>query len=695
MHSSIEEIGTCDSRLSIAMSVLDAINRSQALIEFDLTGIVTHANQNFLDAMGYTRDEIVGKHHRMFCTPEFATSDEYRDLWLELAAGRPSSGEYMRLHKSGTPVWLQASYNPVIGPDGKPFKVIKFATDITAQTLRNADFEGKMMAVDRAQAEIEFDLTGRILHANDNFLKTMGYERDEVVGKHHSIFCESAFSRSHEYRSFWAELAQGEFHAGEFKRIGKQGNAIWIQATYNPIFGANGKPFKVVKFATDITAEKMRNANFEGRNQAVDRVQAVIEFDLHGKVLSANENFLAVMGYTLDEVRGQHHRMFCDPAFIHSPEYVAFWERLGRGEFNAGEYRRVTKSGKEVWILASYNPIFDADGKPVKVVKFATDITQQKMRSTETKGKLDALGRSQAVIEFDMRGNIISANENFLRTMGYVEDEVIGQHHSMFCEGDLVKSAEYRNFWANLGQGEFQSGRFKRVGKHGAEIWIVATYNPILDINGKAYKVVKFAMDVTEQVKREDMVTQKVKAISGVLGELTLSIAGIAQGSRHSAGLAGQTQSEAADGSKLLARSKDAILAIQQSSGAVHEIIDTISDIAGQTHLLAFNAAIEAARAGEHGYGFSVVANEVRKLAEKSALATREIAKLINETVNRVGEGTRLSGDVEAAFERIVQSVAKTSASIDQIHASTSAQAAATQDASSLLTELESMATER
>ncbi|SEN19884.1 methyl-accepting chemotaxis sensory transducer with Pas/Pac sensor [Duganella sp. CF517] len=695
MHSSIEEIGTCDSRLSIAMSVLDAINRSQALIEFDLTGIVTHANQNFLEAMGYTKDEIVGKHHRMFCTPEFAASDEYRALWLELAAGRPSSGEYMRLHKSGKPVWLQASYNPVIGPDGKPFKVIKFATDITEQTLRNADFEGKMMAVDRAQAEIEFDLTGRILHANDNFLKTMGYQRDEVVGKHHSMFCEGAFSRSHEYRSFWADLAKGEFHAGEFKRIGKQGNAIWIQATYNPIFGADGKPFKVVKFATDITAEKMRNANFEGKNQAVDRVQAVIEFDLHGKVLSANDNFLAVMGYTLDEVRGQHHRMFCDPAFFHSPEYVAFWERLGRGEFNAGEYRRVTKAGKEVWILASYNPIFDADGKPVKVVKFATDITQQKMRSAETKGKLDALGRSQAVIEFDMRGNIISVNENFLRTMGYVEDEVVGQHHSMFCDADMVKSAEYRNFWADLGQGEFQSGRFKRVGKHGAEIWILATYNPILDINGKAYKVVKFAMDVTEQVNREEMVTQKVKAISGVLGELTLSIAGIAQGSQQSAGLAGQTQAEAADGSKLLARSKDAIVAIQQSSGAVHEIIDTISDIAGQTHLLAFNAAIEAARAGEHGYGFSVVANEVRKLAEKSALATREIAKLINETVNRVGEGTRLSGDVEAAFERIVQSVAKTSASIDQIHASTSAQAAATRDASSLLTELESMATER
>jgi len=275
--------------------------------------------------------------------------------------------------------------------------------------------------------------------------------------------------------------------------------------------------------------------------------------------------------------------------------------------------------------------------------------------------------------------------------MGYTEDEVLGAHHSMFCEEELIRSAEYRNFWAALGQGEFQSGLFKRRGKHAADIWILATYNPILDINGRAYKVVKFAMDVTEQVRREMLVSEKVQAISSVLADLTRSIGVIADGSQQTAGLAGQTQAEAADGSKLLARSKDAIVAIQKSSGDVHDIIDTISDIASQTHLLAFNAAIEAARAGEHGYGFSVVANEVRKLAEKSAVATREISKLINETVNRVDEGTRLSGEVEAAFERIVRSVAKTSESIGHIHESTSAQASATHDASSLLTELESI----
>jgi methyl-accepting chemotaxis protein len=421
----------------------------------------------------------------------------------------------------------------------------------------------------------------------------------------------------------------------------------------------------------------------------------VIEFSLDGRILHANDNFVATLGYPLEEIVGQHHRMFCDQAFAESPEYSAFWTGLARGEPYSGQFRRRHKSGRDVWINASYNPVFGPDGKPVKVIKYATDITQQKVISTEARGKLDALGRSQAVIEFDLRGNVIAVNENFLRTMGYTEDEVVGQHHSMFCDGALVKSAAYRHFWANLAQGQFQTGRFRRRGKHDADIWIQATYNPILDLNGKPYKVVKFAMDVTEQVHREELVSAKVKAISTVLAGLSESIEEISEGARRSAGLASQTQDEAAEGSKLLQRSKEAMETIQKSSGDVREIIDTISDIASQTHLLAFNAAIEAARAGEHGNGFSVVANEVRKLAEKSALAAREIAKLINETVSRVGEGTRLTGEVEDAFGRIVKSVAATSVSIDRIDASTSAQAGATRDVSTLLTELESVATER
>lgn len=688
-------LATANSRLDMAHAALDAIQRTQAVVEFDMQGHVLHANQNFLDAMGYTLGEIVGRHHRMFCAADYVASDAYGTFWNTLGSGQPSQGEYMRLGRDGVPVWLQASYNPVFDGEGRPAKVIKFATNITASRLQQAENAAKIDAIDRVQAVIEFGLDGSILHANASFLDTLGYTLDELRGQHHRLFCEPAYAASPEYALFWAHLGKGDVHAGQFKRRHKAGRDVWISASYNPVFGPDGKPVKVIKYATDITEQTLRNADYEGKSQAIDRVQAVIEFDLQGRVLTANANFLDAMGYALDEIRGQHHRMFCDPALAGSPEYLAFWDRLGRGEFNAGEYRRVTRAGKEVWLLASYNPIFDADGKPIKIVKFATDITQQKRQDTEVKGKLESIGRSQAVIEFDLRGNVLSANDNFLRTMGYTSDEVAGAHHSMFCDPTLVKSATYRHFWANLAQGQFQSGRFQRRGKHDADIWIVATYNPILDVNGKPYKVVKFAMDVTEQVHREELVSAKVKAIGGVLNELTQSIAAIAQGSQQSSELATRTQRDAAEGSKLLDRSRQSIGAIQQASGDVREIIDTISDIAGQTHLLAFNAAIEAARAGEHGKGFSVVANEVRKLAEKSALAAREIAKLINETVTRVGEGTRLSGEVEDAFGRIVDSVEKTSASIGGIHASTSAQASATRNASALLGELERIATER
>lgn len=421
---------------------------------------------------------------------------------------------------------------------------------------------------------------------------------------------------------------------------------------------------------------------------AINRVQAVIEFDLQGRVLAVNPNFLNTFGYTKDELVGQHHRLFCDPAYVRSPEYLVFWERLGRGEFDAGEYRRIDKKGQDIWIQASYNPVLDAEGKPVKVVKFATDITAVKLRNADFEGKIAAISHSQAMIEFDMQGNVLSANSNFLRTLGYTSQEVVGQHHKMFCEPTLIQSAEYRNFWANLAEGHFQTGRFKRLGKHGAEVWIQGTYNPITDINGKPFKVVKFALDITGEVQREKLIDEKVASITQVLEELTASIDSITSNSHQSNKLAQQTQQEATDGNQLLARSREAIAAIQKSSLDVQEIAKTISDIAIQTNLLAFNAAIEAARAGEQGLGFSVVADEVRKLAEKSAVAAREIAKLINETVSRVGEGHQTSQQVEQAFAQIARSVSHTSASIGEIHGATAEQAAATHSVATLLAQL-------
>lgn len=687
-HSQEESLAAAESERLAQNTLIAAVNRIQAIIEFAPDGTVLHANPVFLSVMGYTLEELRGQHHRSLCAPGLTDTPECAVLWSRLNAGETCTGDFLRITKGNRHVWLQASYNPVLNEAGQLLKVVNFATDITATKVHNADVRAKLDAIDRVQAVIEFDLQGHVLSANANFLDLLDYTAEEVVGQHHQLFCDPTETQTTEYQRFWQHLASGEVHAGEFKRQNKAGQAVWIQASYNPVLDPEGHPVKVVKFATDITETKRRAAHFEGQNQAINRVQAVIEFDLMGKVLYANENFLGTFGYELDEVVGQHHRLFCDPAFARSAEYQAFWERLSRGEFNAGEYQRTGKQGQAIWIQASYNPIFDACGNPTKVVKFATDISENKRLNTEYKGKIDSISRSQAVIEFDLQGNVLNANSNFLRALGYTSQEIEGKHHSMFCSQELVQSPGYRGFWADLSEGKFQSGRFRRIGKHEATVWIQATYNPILDTDGKPFKIVKFAMDITEQVRREQHITDKVGAISGVLQDLSGSISSITDSSQRSNGLALQTQQEAADGSRLLSKSRQAIVEIKKSSDDIHDIIETISDIAGQTHLLAFNAAIEAARAGEHGLGFSVVADEVRKLAEKSANAAREIAKLINETSHRVEEGSRISEQVEEAFNLIVRSVGNTTESIGNIHHATSEQANATQHVATLLDEL-------
>ncbi len=248
------------------------------------------------------------------------------------------------------------------------------ATDNATTT---ADLGAIYQALDRVQAIIEFELDGTIICANDNFLELFGYKRDEVVGKHHRIFCDPDYADSDEYREFWETLANGQFHCEEFQRLGKSGDKIWLRASYNPVMDVAGKPVKIVKFATDVSADKRRSAETEGMLQAINRSQAVIEFALDGTVLTANDNFLRIFDYELEEIVGKHHRMFCHPSYSESNDYAEFWQKLGRGDYESGEFKRINREGVEVWLQASYNPIFDEEGRLMKVVKFATDITDE------------------------------------------------------------------------------------------------------------------------------------------------------------------------------------------------------------------------------------------------------------------------------------------------------------------------------
>jgi methyl-accepting chemotaxis protein len=266
-------------------------------------------------------------------------------------------------------------------------------------TEGRADGGSVLQAIDRSQAMIEFALDGTILHANANFLAAVGYRLDEIAGRHHRIFCTEDYAQSAEYARFWQKLGEGRFDAGAYKRLARDGREIWLQATYNPMLDEKGRPFKIVKFATDITQSKERNAEFEGRVNAIDRSQAIIEFALDGTVLDANDNFLRLFGYARDEVVGKHHRMFCVPELVRSAEYRLFWERLGRGEYDAGRYLRHGRGGKSVWIQATYNPIFDADGRPRKVVKIASDITREAQLEREVTARLAESEQLQLELE--------------------------------------------------------------------------------------------------------------------------------------------------------------------------------------------------------------------------------------------------------------------------------------------------------
>jgi methyl-accepting chemotaxis protein len=452
-------------------------------------------------------------------------------------------------------------------------------------------------------------------------------------------------------------------------------------------------------------------ADLRGQVKAIGRSQAVIEFGLDGTILTANEHFLKAVGYSLEEIRGRHHRLFVDPEERQSAAYQRFWTLLGHGEHQAGQFRRMANGGREIWLQASYNPIFDGAGKPFKVVKYCIDVTEQKTRGADFEGQVKAIDKSQAVIEFELNGIIRNANENFLRTVGYSADEIRGRHHRLFVDPAYAESAEYRAFWEKLGRGDYDGGVYQRLGKGGRPIWLQATYNPILDASGRPVKVVKYASDITTQktlterlstvmaeiknagaeiqLSAEEIssgnasLSERVEAQAASLEETTSSMVRMTETVRENAENARQANElalaacdHAERGGKIMHDAVGAMQVINESSRKIADIIGVIDAIAFQTNLLALNAAVEAARAGEQGRGFAVVASEVRSLAGRSAAAAKEIKELIQDSVAKIGDGSRLVEQSGKSLTDIVASVKKVTDIVGEISAASADQAA-------------------
>lgn len=401
------------------------------------------------------------------------------------------------------------------------------------------------------------------------------------------------------------------------------------------------------------------SVSYKQKLDAIGRSMAVIEFDLSGTIRNANDNFLNALGYSLEEIAGKHHRMFLRPQDANSHEYAEFWKKLRSGEFFCGEYLRITKSGKQIWIQATYNPILDSAGNLIGIVKFATDITKSKEVWTSLTSQAASVDRCFAVIEFQLDGTILKANTNFLETMGYSITEIQGKHHSMFIPPELKNTREYAEFWLALNRGQYHSGEFHRIGKGGRSVYLQASYNPILGLNGEITSVIKYASNITAAITNRRRTQHVAHTVASSVSQMTQTIHEISSKVTSTAGLA-------RDSEALSNEAREGVQTLDQQSRSIGKVIETIRELADQTNLLALNATIESARAGEAGRGFSVVASEVKELAKQTAKATQSIEQTVLLIQNSISGVVKSTEKISSGVANVSQNMVVISAAVEE-----------------------------
>ncbi|HEX8484303.1 PAS domain S-box protein [Sphingomonas sp.] len=565
----------------LASPELAAIRRSQAVIEFALDGTILDANDNFLAVMGYRLDEVVGRHHRIFVDPILASSLEYAQFWERLSAGEFFAAEFKRLAKGGKQIWIQGAYNPVFDAEGRPFKIIKFATDITANKMQSADDRGQLAAIGTTQAVITFTLDGHIISANPLFCQAVGYAEGEIVGQHHSIFVRPEERTGAAYRQFWQALEAGQCMAGEFCRVDRNRREIWLQASYTPILDPDGNPFKVVKYATVITERVEQQQKFNLLSLVADGTDnSVVITDRDQRIIYVNDGFQRLTGYTMEQVRGKVPGRLLQGARTDEATVSRIRERLAAGKPIYDEILNYNSSGEPYWISLAINPVRDASGRIENFISIQANITPTKLASLQYNAKLDAIGTSMAIAEWGVEGLHLASNA-FLESRPAPKLQALLQPESI---AELLRGRPVRRevTWPGA--------------KDRAPIVLDAMFTVMTDLEGQAEKIVMCAVDVTP---RQQAIAETSGAMKAMLGRVSTvcstldKVARITNLLAFNAAVEAARAGEAGRGFNVVA-TEVGVLA-SQSAEAVAEIRQLIDD--GHTQVAQLGAKIPEHRA--------------------------------------------------------------------------------------------------
>ena len=662
-------------------SLVEAIWNAALIVEFDLEGHVLTANQRAQEALRQKHEELVGKHQKRLFEPEFVRSTGFISAWSGATSGEVQEVDLLHVAKDRSQTWVRALLIPVTSAKGEIERIIEVAVDIHEKKTRLDDLSLRYKAMNQNFGMADLALSGEVLSMNSEFSKIYHAHDVDLVGTNYRDRVLASFSTSKAYTSFWDKLARGEAVAGVFQRLTPTGEALWLRTIYAPLMEDEESAVnRVMLVCLDVTDQKRAALDADARLSAVSRSMAVIEFDTEGKVISANKQFLDAMSYTLEDLQGKSHAVLCSPDYAESDAYRIFWEKLRDGDYISDEVRRISNDGKEVWLQASYNPVMGADGDVKAIIKFATVITDEKRAAIDLEEKWRAAQAANAVVEFDTDGKVLAANDGFLRMIGYSMREILGQHHSMFCSADHIRTQEYRDFWMAVAGGETRNGCFHHLGRFDRDLYLEASYGAIHDASGAVEKVIMFGYDVSANVALRESVVSTAESVEGSIQEMSGSCDQIRVDANEVSSGIKSCRKTVSDGEETL---KGSLTDLNSMGDAVEKVLETASvvgDIAVQTNLLAFNAAIEAARAGEHGVGFSIVADEVRKLAESNAKAARDIARQIEAGQERLSSGrdrtertlllvSEIVSGLDAGKDRLARLIEHTDTQMSAAHA--------------------------